>query len=450
MNPGPNLLGASEARSEPQASEGGSARPPALRTPRYASEARSEPEASEGGSARPPARVRRAKVRGMRLLPGAAHFQVTELPAYPPSGAGEHLYVRVEKENANSDDVAFALARATRRPARDVGYAGRKDRSAIARQWFSIRLAAEADLAKLAAPAGGRLAVLEVGRHRNKLRLGHLAGNRFRLGLAGGDAAALAALRAALDRLTQCGVENRFGAQRFGDRGANLAVARAWGSGDAARAAALCIDPAGAWRPDDPLPDEFRPGLFGRVVGALRRAPAEPERALRAAGPRLAKLLASAAQSAVFNAVLDARREAGLLHRARPGDVLRRAGGGLFRASPEDAADATARAAPGRLELFATGPLPGEDVFAPSPEVQAEELEWSAPAGVDWAWFGARSPLASPGTRRELVAPFLEPPALELEGGIVWLSFALPPGSYATEVLTQCGVEGSRIMSSGS
>ena len=41
----------------------------------------------------------------MRLLPGAANFQVTELPAYEPSGAGEHLYVLVEKEGVNSDDV---------------------------------------------------------------------------------------------------------------------------------------------------------------------------------------------------------------------------------------------------------------------------------------------------------------------------------------------------------
>ncbi|HXZ84606.1 MAG TPA: tRNA pseudouridine(13) synthase TruD, partial [Myxococcota bacterium] len=181
----------------------------------------------------------------MRLLPGAAHFQVDELPAYAPGGAGEHLYVRIEKENANTDDVAEALARAMGRPLRDVGYAGRKDRAAIARQWFSVRLGAEADLAKLAAPAAGRLAVLEVGRHRNKLRLGHLAGNRFRLGLGGSDAAALAALRDALAQLTLCGVENRFGAQRFGEGGANLALARAWGSGDAARAAALCVDPSG-------------------------------------------------------------------------------------------------------------------------------------------------------------------------------------------------------------
>ncbi len=379
----------------------------------------------------------------MRLLPGAAHFQVTELAAYNPCGAGEHLYVLVEKEGVNSDDVVEALLRATGRARGDVGYAGRKDRIAIARQWFSVRLADEASLAKLSAPAGGRIEVLEVSRHRNKLRLGHLQGNRFRLGLAGAeDAAALARLHESLERLLRFGVENRFGAQRFGHGGANLAVARAWASGDAARAAALCVDPSGAWKPGDPLPSDFRPGLFGRVVGALRRAPDVTERALRAPGRGFAKLLASAAQSAVFNAVLDRRREAGLTHLVRPGDVLRRSGGGLFRCSAAEVDSANQRAAPGRLEVFATAPLPGPDAYAPTPAVDTEERRWSASADVDWAWFDGDGPLASPGERRELVVPFLEAPRLEVAGDVAWLELALPPGSFATEVLTQCAVGG--------
>ncbi|MFI5317811.1 MAG: tRNA pseudouridine(13) synthase TruD, partial [Myxococcota bacterium] len=300
----------------------------------------------------------------------------------------------------------------------------------------------ETSLARLAAPAGGRIDVLQVARHRNKLRLGHLHGNRFRLGLAGGsDSLALGALRESLERLSRSGVENRFGAQRFGIGGANLAVARAWASGDPARAAELCVDSSGGWRIGDALPSEFRPGLFGRVVGALRRA-SDPERALRAAGRGFAKLLASAAQSAVFNAVLDARRDAGLTHRARAGDVLRRRGGGLFRCADADVDSANERAAPGRLEVTLTGPLPGADLYLASPAVDAEERRWSEPALVDWGFFSGDGPLASPGDRRELVVPFLEAPRLEVAGEITWLDFALPPGSFATEVLTQCAVAG--------
>src|SRR5258706_13704430 len=101
----------------------------------------------------------------MRLLPGAAHFQVTELAAYEPDGAGEHLYVFVEKEGVNSDDVADALLRATGRARGDVGYAGRKDRIAIARQWISVRLAEEASLSELVAAAGGTIRVVHVTDH---------------------------------------------------------------------------------------------------------------------------------------------------------------------------------------------------------------------------------------------------------------------------------------------
>ena len=220
----------------------------------------------------------------------------------------------------------------------------------------------------------------------------------------------------------------------------NLAIARAWAAGDVARAAAFCVDPAGAWRAGEPLPAGFRPGLMGRVVGRLRANPDDPEKALHAAGNGFRKLLASAAQSAVFNAVYDARAAAGLVHAPRPGDVLRRRDGGLFRLLEADLADARERAAPGRLEVLATGPLPGDECYRPSPAVDAEERRWSAAAEVDWAWFERGRPLASPGDRRELVAPFLEPPQLEQDGAHAQLSFALPPGSYATEVLAQCGV----------
>jgi tRNA pseudouridine13 synthase len=378
----------------------------------------------------------------MRLRAGARHFEVTELPTYDPAGAGEHLYAFVEKEGVDSEQVVEALCSATGRPPRDVGYAGRKDRAAIARQWFSVRLADEAALRRVTAPGNGRISVLEVSRDRSKLRLGQLRGNRFRLGLeGGGDAPALATLSERLEHLTRFGVENRFGAQRFGNKGANLAIANAWACGDFARAASLCVDASGGWRPGEALPSGFRPGPTGRVLGALRRAPDDASGALRAAGPRFAKLIASAAQSAVFNAVLDARSRAGLVHSLRAGDVARRREGGVFRCLPEEVEALNARAAPGALEIFATGPLPGREMYAPSAAIAAEERAWSAATGVDWDALAGRGPLASPGDRRALLVRFLEAPQLEAEAETLWLRFALPAGSYATELLTQLGVE---------
>ena len=375
----------------------------------------------------------------VRLLPGSTHFRVEELPAYPPSGSGEHLYVLLEKEDLSSDEAAEHLRAATGRPQVDVGYAGRKDRRAITRQWFSVRLGQEAALADLGARLPrGRLEVLATARHRNKLRTGHLRGNRFELGLdvAGGEAE----LEKRLAELSREGVLNRFGAQRFGVRGSTLVAARALGRGDVAGAVEALIDPDGGWRAGEPLPPAIGGGPVGAIARALRRQPDRVERALAAAGPRFRRLLASAAQSAVFNAVLDARRERGLVHRFRAGDVGRSARGGLFRCLDEDLDDTNERARPGVLDALVTGPRPGHDLFAARAPAAEDELTWSASADVDWTWFDERGPLASPGDRRTLVVPFLEPPALVSEAGAHWLRFALPAGSYATEVLEQLGV----------
>ncbi len=379
----------------------------------------------------------------MRLLTGARHFQVHELPAYDLEGTGEHLYVEVEKEDLNTDDVADAIARVAGLRAHDVGFAGRKDRVAIARQWFSVRLADESRLGALASPhSSGRLEVLSVTRHTSKLRLGDLRGNRFRLAIGDAEAPeARARLERALADLAAGGLENRFGPQRFGSSHGNLALARAWGSGDFARAVELCVDPTGAWSLADPLPAGFRTGPTGNVLGALRRNARDPRSALARAGPRFAKLIASAAQSAIFNAVLDARSASGTLRRLRAGDAVRTREGGLIRCFPEDLETLNARAAPGRLEVFATGPLPGARVFRPSRDVEAEERAASAALGIDWAWLDEGGPLASPGERRNLIVPLLESPALERDRERTWLTFALAPGAYATELLTQIGVE---------
>ena len=373
-----------------------------------------------------------------RLLPGSGNFHVIEDPAYAPSGAGEHLYVEIEKEGLTTDAVAEALAKACGRRAMEVGYAGRKDRHAVTRQWFSVHFGAEAGLATLAERLpSGRVTVVQVTRHANKLRLGHLAGNRFRLGLA--DIANRDDLARRLATLARDGIRNRFGPQRFGVHGATLAIARAWGGGDVVRAVELIVDPSDTWRSGSPLPNGFRPGPEGRVLGMLRKG-AEPAKALRAAGEDLRKLVASAGQSAVFNAILDARETAGLLHRMRPGDLGCNAKGAPFLLLPDELDATNARSAPGVLDAFCTGPLPGTSRLKPSPEVDAEERGWSSATGIDWSWFADGGALESPGERRPLVVPFRAAPTVTADGEVTWVEFALPSGSYATSVLEQVGV----------
>ncbi|TBO31433.1 tRNA pseudouridine(13) synthase TruD [Aquabacterium lacunae] len=155
-------------------------------------------------------------------------FIVTELPLQLPSGEGEHLWLDIEKNGANTAYVAQQLAQAAGVDERDVGYAGLKDRHAITRQWFSIYLptgkAGETpDLTLLQHP---EFKVLAQARHVKKLRPGDLQGNRFRLVLRD-VVGPREAIEANLKAVATQGVPNYFGAQRFGFDGANVEQGRA-------------------------------------------------------------------------------------------------------------------------------------------------------------------------------------------------------------------------------
>ena len=119
---------------------------------------------------------------GGRLRYEMEDFVVTEIPSYLPSGAGDHAYVYVEKRGLATMDLVRHLQRQGV-PERDVGFAGQKDKYAVARQWLSVHEEYSAQLESLADVAG--VEVLELSRHRNKLGLGHLRGNAFELRVRG-------------------------------------------------------------------------------------------------------------------------------------------------------------------------------------------------------------------------------------------------------------------------
>ena len=368
---------------------------------------------------------------GVRLRPGAEHFRVAEVPAYELCGEGEHLYVEVEKENLTTEALASALARACGRPPRDVGFAGRKDRHAVASQWFSVHFGREEALADLELPRAARLEVLRTSRHRNKLRLGHLRGNRFDLGLDGLDGAETSdRFRSRVQSRLERGVPNRFGDQRFGIGRVNLRIARTWAEGDPARAVEWSLDPRGRWRMGAELPSGLGSDPHRRLRAALARRPEDAAGALRAGGARFRRLIASAAQSAVFNAVLEARERLGLLRTLRTGDVA---------LTPRGAPYVFPGRSPSELAR-ASGPLPGRKMLRPETGVLAGEQAWSAPSGVDWSWFERGAVFDSPGERRALLIDFIAGPELHGSGADARLTFTLPRGNYATEVLLDFGV----------
>ncbi|WP_374434470.1 tRNA pseudouridine(13) synthase TruD [Inhella sp.] len=194
-----------------------------------------------------------------------------------PSGAGEHIWVEVEKNGANTAFVAQQLAEAAGVQERDVGYAGLKDRYAITRQWFSLYLpkGETPDLTTLQHP---EFKVLSHSRHVKKLRPGDLQGNHFRIVLRelSGDRDAI---EANLQAVASQGVPNYFGAQRFGFEGGNVEQGRA---------------------------------MLAREI--------------RVRNPKKKGIYLSAVRSFVFNEVLALRIQRGLWGMTLPGDVMDEAG----------------------------------------------------------------------------------------------------------------------------
>lgn len=304
-------------------------------------------------------------------------FVVDELPAYLPSGEGEHLMLKVWKRGLSTPDAAAALARHFGCPERELSWAGMKDAFAVTTQWMSVPWRLAKGVETFDHP---QVKVLEHRRHGNKLKNGHLAGNRFRLKLTGVKDAGAA--RAAFERLSREGLPNAFGTQRFGARGDNAA------------------------RGKQVLQGALRVGRFER------------------------KLLLSAYQSELFNRLLDARLEAGTFARALLGDVLKKhATGGEFVCA--DAAVDQPRVQ--AFEVSATGPMYGPKMRRAEGEPGAAEAAVLATEGLTLESFEAGRG-ETEGARRFYRVPLAEP-SLEPSGEDLWLTFTLPSGSYATVVL---------------
>jgi len=169
-------------------------------------------------------------------------FQVDELPLYTPCGEGDHLYISVEKRGLTTHDLLRELAKALGCQERDLGYAGLKDARAVTRQTVSVPLRKPADITGLEIPG---VTILSAQLHRNKLRPGHLAGNRFRIRIHSPLPDSLSRAQAVLGILEKSGVPNRFGEQRYGAMGNSHRIGRAILRQDFAAAMAEIVgDPA--------------------------------------------------------------------------------------------------------------------------------------------------------------------------------------------------------------
>jgi tRNA pseudouridine13 synthase len=338
------------------------------------------------GSQKPPFFTADLPAPGGAVGPEPEDFRVDEIPLFEPEGRGDHRYVLLRKRRWTTPDAIRALARAAGIRERDVGSAGLKDKHAVTTQWLSLPAAAS-PVEHWQLPEG--LEVLRATRGERKLRTGQQRGNRFRIHLTGTAEDGLVRARAIGARLSELGLPNYFGAQRFGHRGDNLEQAVSW-----------------------------------LEAGAV------------ATGPRarfLRKLYPSVIQSAIFNRYVGLRLELGT-RSLLDGEVVRLDGSNsLFVVTDPEREEPRLRA----RDIHPTGPMIGPKMKAA--ERAALELEQRAveqlglpPAARD------RLDRLAPGTRRDLIVWPAEMAidAAEASAGLV-LEFALPSGSYATQLIRE-------------
>ena len=305
-------------------------------------------------------------------------FVVEEIPSYLPSGSGAHAYAFIEKRGLTTRDVVSALAESGV-PRGAVGFAGQKDKYAVARQWISVP-AEHGDAFNLLDDIQG-LVVLETSLHRNKLGLGHLRGNRFSLRVREPCDDWQPIAEDVLTHLRRVGVPNYFGPQRFGSFNTN-------------------------------------------VADGLRLIMGEKMRIDR----RMQRFYKSALQSHLFNWLLKMRMERGVYDAVLEGDrAQRHDSGGMFVV--DDAVVESERAR--RLEISAALPLFGKKARVSRGDAGVLEERLLSDFGLEYGQFRR-----IPGARRISRIRLDDAELTATEDGY-FVDFTLPKGAYATSVMRE-------------
>lgn len=317
----------------------------------------------------------------IRLQP--EDFLVDEISVMEPDGEGEHLLLQIEKRNSNTEWVAGQLARHAGVPRGDVSYAGQKDRHAVTRQWFSVRLAGKVE-PEWGALENPDLKILQMARHGRKLRSGALKGNRFviRVREYRGDRAVL---ENRLTRLAEEGMPNYYGEQRFGIEGGNLASAAA---------------------------------LFRGELKRLKR--------------QKRGIYLSAARSLLFNRVLAARVAAGTWATPLPGERMMLAGSQSSFLAEEIDEDIVRRCR--EMDIHPSAPLWGSGDVMTTSTIAALEADVLA---ADELFREGLKRFGLKMDRRAMRAAVSDL-QWSIDGDQVTLQFGLPKGSFATSLLREC------------
>ena len=308
-----------------------------------------------------------------------ADFVVKEQLGYDMSGDGEFVAVKVRKTDCNTLFVGEQLAKFAGISARNMSYAGLKDRKAVTEQWFSLQMPGQPtpDFSQFSLEG---VEILDVTRHQRKIRIGSLQGNHFEILLR--NAEETDKLKERLDFLAKNGFPNYFTEQRFGRDGNNLTQALRWANGEI------------------------------NVKDRNKRS-----------------FYLSAARSEIFNLILSKRMELNLAQQILVGDVLQLNGSHSWFVvdESEDLAQLQQRLA--QQDVLLTAPLIGEE------EKSAVDFEHEIFAQHQALFDLMRQERMKAARRPILMQP--QQFQWQFEPNGLRLQFALPAGSYATALIRE-------------
>ena len=308
-----------------------------------------------------------------------ADFVVKEQLGYDMSGDGEFVAVKVRKTDCNTLFVGEQLAKFAGISARNMSYAGLKDRKAVTEQWFSLQMPGQPtpDFSQFSLEG---VEILEVTRHQRKIRIGSLQGNHFEILLR--NAEETDELKVRLDFLAKNGFPNYFTEQRFGRDGNNFMQALRWASGEI------------------------------KVKDRNKRS-----------------FYLSAARSEIFNLIVSKRMELDLAQQILLGDVLQLNGSHSWFVvdESEDLAQLQQRLA--QQDVLLTAPLIGEE------EKSAVDFEHEIFAQHQALFALMRQERMKAARRPILMQP--QQFQWQFEPNGLRLQFDLPAGSYATALIRE-------------
>lgn len=379
-------------------------------------------------------------------------FLVDEQPLYELAGDGEHLFLFVEKMNVAHGELISTLRRRFGVAEKAIGFAGMKDKVGVTRQLVSIHTKdtpSEIDLGHQ------RIRVLWATRHRNKLKRGHLAGNRFSIRIREVDPMRAPRVQRSLLTLARTGVPTFFGSQRFGYRCNNHILGSLLLRDQYDELLRELLGATGS-----PFPDyqRERREMFdaGRFKDALQQwsvADRSERAALQAlcrgwdargacfaAGKTACSFWISAFQSAIFNRVLDQRIESGTFDRLIEGDLawnhmFRK----VFAVTREELEREELAARLTGMEVSPSGPLWGAGMTQTRGEVREVERAALEGSGITLDML-AKSKQSPEGARRPMREPLRNPEidaGVDDHGAFIRVAFDLPRGVYATIALRE-------------